>query len=1337
MRISSTSRLITWVVLVLSGISIVTSLMAVHHLEKRRLAFTTWTATMDAIHLFFRGDGTLTQAVLAYAATGEARYLQAYQTERNTTRSMERALAMLREAGATREELILIEKAKTHSEALIAVETQAFEAVRQGDDKGANRLLYGDHYRTVKASLTDRVSEAQQTMERRLTQQAEDLSEEASELLNVALVALLVNAATMLGALTFFYQRRLVTPVTLLTLQTQRLLAGDRPVRFGRERDCTEMGELARSLDRYRLASEEIERQRQIKQAQAEVDQVLLRATSWAEFGDALAARLAPMLGLVYVALYVANTGRTELCRVGGYGCDDAIHATGFAWGQGLVGQAAVDRQPIALSWPTESPIGVKFGLGVVAVRHLRILPIVERDQVLAVLEVGALEALDDRQQGLLESLLPVIAAKMQILSGHVATRELLTQTQAQAQALAASEQQLLARRDELEEVQAIMAQSEERVRLILGSVNEGIWGLDTEGRTTFVNPAAARMLRYTEAELMAAAMHALVHYAYADGTPYPREQCHMYQTARDGVMRRVDDEVFWRKDGSSFPVEYDTTPVRKEGKLLGTVAVFRDITKRKQTEAALRLAKEVAEEATQAKSAFLANMSHEIRTPMNALIGMAHLVLQTDLDARQRSYIEKMAGAAKNLLGIINDILDFSKIEAGKMPFEQTDFYLEDVLEHLADLSVIKAQDQGLELLFDMGAEVPTALVGDGLRLGQVLINLVNNAIKFTEQGEVTVGIHLLADEPETVQLRFVVKDTGIGLTPDQCDTLFGAFTQADASTTRKYGGTGLGLTISKRLVEQMGGAIGVESVPGQGSTFYFTARFGKQHTQRSLAINAEAVQGVRVLVVDDNASAREILHNMLVSLRFDPTTVSSGRAAIAALAQAVGEQKPYPLVLMDWLMPHEDGVETIQRIRADSALAATRAFIMVTAYSREELLQRAVDVPIDGLLVKPVSPSTLLDSILRALGKVVVPFTRQQEKRASCQEAAQKLRGTHLLLVEDNLLNQELVVDLLQNAGVRVDVASDGAEAVAKVAQGAYDGVLMDCQMPVMDGFEATRTIRQDGRFADLPILAMTANAMAGDREKCLAAGMNDHMTKPMDMDQLFCILARWIRPQETVVCSLPLPKAAALADLPAIAGLDLARALARVGGNVEPLRKLIHRFAATQGEMMVRLRTAVANNALESAVREAHTIKGLAGNIGATVLAEWAGQVEGLLQRGETAGLAAALQAMAAEQASLRERIVAALGEPPAPLPVAADRPPLAVDQAVLAGELRRLGLLLADGDADASELAERLSGPLQAVGQGVLGKEMLKQVAEFEFEGALVALRGMAEALQIVL
>ena len=747
------------------------------------------------------------------------------------------------------------------------------------------------------------------------------------------------------------------------------------------------------------------------------------------------------------------------------------------------------------------------------------------------------------------------------------------------------------------------------------------------------------------------------------------------------------------------------------------------------------QISREQAEAANTAKSVFLANMSHEIRTPMNGIIGMTHLALQTPLDARQRHYLQNVESAAKGLLGVINDILDFSKIEAGKVSFEQIDFQLEDVLYGVTDLAVIKAQKKGLELLFRIDAQVPHAMVGDPLRLRQILTNLVDNAIKFTEHGEVTVSISTVAVDTHSAELRFAVSDTGVGLDAAQIGRLFTAFTQADNSTTRKYGGSGLGLTICKRLVELMSGQMDVISEPGAGSTFSFTARFGLRAGHKTREAALAPMDTLRVLVVDDNASARDIFHGMLESLRIEAVCVTDGLQALEALEQAHQAGKPFGLVLVDWHMPSIDGVETIRRIQADRSLPTPPMCMMVTAHSREELLRQVQDsgVNIDGLLIKPVAPSTLYDSITTALGMDASPSRRSVAGRSARSDVEAALRGAHILLVEDNDMNREFAMEILGRAGIQVDVACNGREALEKIDCFHYDGVLMDCQMPVMDGFEATRSIRADARFGALPVIAMTANVMAGDRERCAAAGMNDHIAKPIDIDLMFLTLARWIKPRTGTDAAFAKPAVPQTIPMPQVAELDVTRVMARIGDDGDLFRNMLRWFHDGQTDFVHSVRSAISGGDYSTAQRLAHTLKGAAADIGATRLSDAAQRLDAALLSPSAGAPVALVNAVAALLAPLLADIRHAITPPPGALP----------PQGAHAGEedltalLREMAKLLRNDDAQALELLAPLSGHFKRSGQADAFRRLEGLVQGFSLQAALTVLQDIACAMDITL
>ena len=665
------------------------------------------------------------------------------------------------------------------------------------------------------------------------------------------------------------------------------------------------------------------------------------------------------------------------------------------------------------------------------------------------------------------------------------------------------------------EEHAAELSTANARMATILDNIPDLAWVKDTAGRFVAVNRAFAVLMGFS-------APSEMIGKTDLDLNPPDQAEVNRIEDAEvmaSGRSIRVDQHLL-NPDGTSTWFEKIKAALYDgNGRLAGTVGVSRDITERRQGEGE-REARRVAEASNQAKSEFLANMSHEIRTPMNAILGMSHLALQSGLNPEQLNYVQKVHRSAESLLGIINDILDFSKIEAGHLDIEHIPFDLGDVMDSLANLLGMRAEEKGLELVFDLPPDLPNALVGDPSRLGQVLINLGNNAVKFTERGEVVVGVEVLARDATSVRLRFDVRDTGIGMTREEQQRLFKPFSQADSSTSRRFGGTGLGLAISHHLVRLMDGELGVDSAPGRGSRFHFSASFGigLERAAGNAASSDVGLHGARVLVVDDNDAARQVLVHMADSLGLRASAASSGHEAVRAVVAADARAEPFDLLFLDWKMPGMNGVECAKQVARMPLAHPPPTVLMLTAFCRDEMARglAAQRLTVAATLTKPVTPSTLLDASLQAIGRPRQHALRSELREEALQTERAALAGAHVLLVEDNPFNQELARDLLGRAQIVVRVANNGREAIDMLARERFDAVLMDCQMPVMDGYAATRELRGDPKWHDLPIIAMTANAMVGDREKVLAAGMNDHIAKPINVTEMFATLARWIRPE-----------------------------------------------------------------------------------------------------------------------------------------------------------------------------------------------------------------------------
>ena len=879
--------------------------------------------------------------------------------------------------------------------------------------------------------------------------------------------------------------------------------------------------------------------------------------------------------------------------------------------------------------------------------------------------------------------------------------------------------------------------ESELKYRSIFINSTEGIFQNTLDGKFRMVNPALLKILGYdSEEDLMKSSGFV------KNSCVEPSILVDLYQLLQNQDYVNDFELKVYRKNRDIIDVSLNAHRVCDSS---GEIKYFEgrliDVTEKKRIEE-LKMAKELAEHADNAKSEFLANMSHEIRTPMNAIVGFTSLAMKQDMSTKVRDYLKKIDHSADSLLVLINDILDFSKVEAGQLNFESIDFNLQDVFSKIGDMYSIKSAQKGVELIVSIADDVPCELVGDPLRLEQILINLTSNAIKFTESGHIFVRADLVSKDEYLCRLQFICSDTGIGIAESQLSKIFNAFSQADSSVTRKYGGTGLGLAISKRLVEMMGGGISVQSEINQGSTFTFTAEFTLQPGESESHFTVPAdLQNLRVLVADDNKVVRDVFVEQVESFKFQATGVESGQAAIQELERAQdAKEKSYDLVLMDWLMKGFDGIEAAKRIKQNKKLSKIPSIILITAFGREDTLKKAeTEKIIDAFIMKPTNQSILFNTILEVFGENIQQISAP-DMVSNDFFIKGNIEGAKILLVEDNAINQQLATEILESVGLKVEIANNGQEAVDAVKQSAYDIVLMDVQMPVMSGYEAAKLIRQDGRFNDLPIIATTAYAMSGARERCLNAGMNDYVSKPIDPIQLFSVLNKWIKPglmrtnekiqnkrkligQQDVNSSLPQK----------ITGIDIASGLNRANGNQKLYSKLLLDFADKYATIKDEIKSAIHQGDMKTAERLAHTLKGVAGNISAAGIQAAANDLEAAISKNK----AEAYDRLLSEMDRVLQQVLLSIKRQ---IPTTQEKKYLSdkpIDSAAIAPIMLQLAGFLRKNDPNAQKTMEFLKETWSGSIYREEINDMDRHVDNFDFDIALTSLEKIAKKINVSL
>ncbi|KAF7774012.1 two-component system, unclassified family, sensor histidine kinase and response regulator [Pseudoalteromonas citrea] len=837
-------------------------------------------------------------------------------------------------------------------------------------------------------------------------------------------------------------------------------------------------------------------------------------------------------------------------------------------------------KQPQCLGTPSQTLI-ISKNEQRLELAQIQLFPLIVNDCCIGILYLGCVCELDEYQRDSLEQISRELAVSLEISSNNAKQQE----------------------------IEAALSQQLELTHHIINAIPNPTYYRDKNGVFMGVNRAFLTFLNQFEVDVIGGTLDNVFDTGTASLFHAQAQKIFQQQMNVEFELVTLDGQ-----DNAVELIVYEAPFFNSDGQVAGIVGMLLDVTQRNELERELVSSKDLADRSARVKGEFLANMSHEIRTPMNAIIGMAHLALSTDLNPKQHNYVSKIDVAAKQLLHLINDILDFSKIDAGKIELEHTKFELDQLLDNVMTVISVKAQEKQLELIFDVPNTIPNNLIGDPLRLGQILINLAGNAVKFTEKGHVSIQIRELEQAEETTKITFSVIDTGIGMNPQQQQKLFKSFSQADTSITRKYGGTGLGLTISQQLVKLMGGEIYIESTLGGGSTFYFTLELSRdQHTQKVALPTLSTTKNI--LIVDDNAQAIEVLHDMLVNMN---ATVSCADSAIKAIDIITTAPKPFDALIIDWQMPEMDGLTAIEILNTRSLLTHTKV-LLTTAYGRELELKPHQKSSVAGVVLKPINASHLFDTLISCLGPYTQPHTTVEPVN---EQVSTSLGGISILLAEDQPVNQEIAVEILSNYGAKIDVANDGVEALKKIAENKYDVVLMDMQMPNMGGIQATQAIRKQPNNGDLPIIAMTANAMQDDITLCLDSGMNDHISKPIDVPIMIktiqANLGSMVKGHEPCQNqqsheTLSKPDIQESTIERSLEGINIEEGIERAAGNKEIYFNILTTFLSQQVEELINLKQAIAITNYELAANILHAIKGAAANLSIYFITEKAKTLE----------------------------------------------------------------------------------------------------------------------------